>query len=206
MRVSEASDVIMMRRCITLAQSARQNGEYPFAAVISRRGEFICESLNLVKLEGDVTRHAEMHAISTAQRKLRSTSLHDCTLYSTVEPCAMCSYAIRETRIRRVVFSLRSPVMGGNTRWKILGDDHLSSRLPEVFAPVPEVLSGYMQNEVQKVFQKRSPLAWEFIKAREIFTECPGIDRAQQPKMGRAVWSGLANWARASILDRIWRG
>jgi len=114
--------MIKMRRCVTLAQSAAQSGEYPFAAVIARRGEFICESLNMVKVERDVTRHAEMVAISLAQKKLSSTSLDDCTLFSTIEPCAMCSYAIRESRISRVVFSLQSPVMVGYARWNILTD------------------------------------------------------------------------------------
>jgi tRNA(adenine34) deaminase len=97
--------------------------------------------------------------------------------------------------------------MGGNTRWKILDDDHLSATLPEVFALPPSVTSGYLQHEVQKVFQRRNPLAWEFMKAREIFTESPGIDRVQisHPAIGRALRSGLANWARASVLDRLWR-
>src|SRR5258706_13116170 len=72
---SEASDMAMMRRCVALAQSAGSRGEYPFASVIGRRGEFICESLNMVRNEGDVTRHAEMVAISSAQKKLRRTRL-----------------------------------------------------------------------------------------------------------------------------------
>src|SRR5258706_13682795 len=78
---SEASDMAMMRRCVALAQSAGSRREYPFAAVIGRRGEFICESLNMVRNERDVTRHAEMIAISLAQKKLRSTSLDECTIY-----------------------------------------------------------------------------------------------------------------------------
>src|SRR5262245_13404223 len=171
MSASEAVDGIMMHRCVALAESARQGGEYPFAAVIARRGEFICESLNMVRVEGDVTRHAEMVAIASAQKKLRATSLDDCTLYSTIEPCAMCSYAIRETRIGRVVFSLRSPVMGGHSRWKVLTDSNLSSALPEVFARPPIVLSGYLQHDVQAIFRKRNPLSWQFMKARRIFVE-----------------------------------
>src|SRR5262249_37843837 len=131
---SDVSDLAMMRRCIALAQSAGPKREYPFAAVIARRGEFICESLNMVRNERDFTRHAELVAISLAQKRLRSTSLDECTIYSTVEPCAMCSYAIRESRIGRVIFGLRSPVMGGHSRWNILSDAGLSSTLPEVFA------------------------------------------------------------------------
>jgi tRNA(adenine34) deaminase len=202
------SDAIMMRRCIALAQSAGQSGEYPFAAVVARRGEFICESLNMVKVERDVTRHAEMVVIALAQKKLRATSLDDCTLYSTIEPCAMCSYAIRETRIGRVVFSLRSPLMGGHSRWKVLTDRNLSSTLPEVFAPPPTVLSGYLQHEVQTIFQKRNPLSWQFIKARKIFVESSDVEHVgianTKPRLSR--WSSLANLARAVVLDRLWRG
>ena len=144
----------MMRRCVALAQSAGSRGEYPFAAVIGRRGEFICESLNMVRNEGDVTRHAEMVAISSAQKKLRSTSLDQCTIYSTIEPCAMCSYAIRESRIGRVIFCLRSPVMGGNSRWNILTDAGLSSTLPEVFASPPDVSVGVFASRSSEGFSE----------------------------------------------------
>jgi tRNA(adenine34) deaminase len=204
---SGESDMAMMRRCVALAQSAGATGEYPFAAVIARRGEFICESINMVRNEGDVTRHAEMVAISSAQKKLRSASLHDCTIYSTIEPCAMCSYAIRETRIGRVIFGLRSPVMGGNSRWNILTDGGLSSALPEVFAPPPHVRSGCLHREVEKVFQKRNPFIWEFVKARKIFVEGSGTDHTGtlSPKMGVGLWLRVASWSRASVVDRLWR-
>ena len=117
-----APDIGFMQRCVSLAHSGMAKGEYPFAAVISRKGRFVCEAHNMVRCEGDVTRHAEMVALSEAQRTLKTTSLEDCTLYSTVEPCAMCAYAIRESRVGRVISGLRSPVMGGHSRWDILTD------------------------------------------------------------------------------------
>jgi tRNA(adenine34) deaminase len=205
---SEASDMAMMRRCVALAQSAGPRREYPFAAVIGRRGEFICESLNMVRTERDVTRHAEMVAISSAQKKLQSTSLDECTIYSTIEPCAMCSYAIRESRIGRVIFGLRSPVMGGNSRWDILTDSGLNSTLPEVFASPPDVMSGCLHDEVQRVFQKRNPFIWEFMKARKIFVDGSGDDRAVplNARIAVGIGSRLANWARVSVVDRLWRG
>jgi tRNA(adenine34) deaminase len=204
---SDLSDLAMMRRCIALAQSAASKKEYPFAAVIARRGEFICESLNMVRRERDVTRHAEMVAISLAQKQLRSTSLDQCTLYSTIEPCAMCSYAIRESRIGRVVFGLRSPVMGGNSRWDVLADGGLSSTLPEVFASPPDVQSGCLSHEVHKVFQKRNPFIWEFMKARKIFVDGSGDERSgtSSAKTGFGFGERLANWARVSVVDRLWR-
>jgi tRNA(adenine34) deaminase len=205
---SEAFDMAMMRRCIALAQSASSRKDYPFAAVIARRGEFICESLNMVRNERDVTRHAEMVAISSAQKKLGSTSLDECTIYSTIEPCAMCSYAIRESRIGRVIFGLRSPVMGGKSRWNILTDAGLSSTLPEVFASPPEVVSGCLHAEVEKVFQKRNPFIWEFVKARRIFVDGSGDDRAGTLGGKMRVGPGLrlAAWARILVVDRLWRG
>src|SRR6476660_10558177 len=127
-----------------------------------------------------------MVAISSAQKVLGSTSLDACTIYSTVEPCAMCSYAIRESRIGRVIFGLRSPVMGGNSRWNILTDAGLSSTLPEVFASPPDVLSACLNHEVQQVFQKRNPFIWGFVKARKIFVDGAGDEhtRTSNAKMG----------------------
>jgi tRNA(adenine34) deaminase len=203
----ELFDMTMMRRCVALAQSAGARKEYPFAAVIGRRGEFVCESLNMVRIDRDVTRHAEMVAISLAQRKLQSTSLDACTIYSTVEPCAMCSYAIREARIGRVIFGLRSPVMGGHSRWNILTDTGLSSTLPEVFASPPEVLSGCLHHDVQKVFQKRNPFVWEFVKRRKIFVDGPGDDctRTLDATTRAGPESRLATWLRGTVVDRLWR-
>jgi tRNA(adenine34) deaminase len=204
---SDLSDLAMMRRCVALAQSAASKREYPFAAVVGRRGEFICESLNMVRSERDVTRHAEIVAISLAQKKLRSTSLHECTIYSTIEPCAMCAYAIRESRIGRVIFGLRSPVMGGSSRWNVLTDAGLSATLPEVFASPPDVVPGCLGHEVHKVFQERNPFIWEFMKARKIFVDGSADERAGAASAKAAFGLGerLANWARVSVVDRLWR-
>ena len=130
-------DEHLMRRCFELAAKSAGQGEYPYAAVIVRDGTIVAETTNRVAHERDVTRHAETVAISLAQEALASTDLSDCTLYANFEPCVYCSYAIRESRIGKVVFSMRSPVMGGASRWTILGDRRLSDTLPEVFAPPP---------------------------------------------------------------------
>ena len=107
-----------------------------------------------------------------------------------------------------MIFGLQSPVMGGNSRWNILSDAGLSSILPEVFASPPDVLSGCLHHEVQKVFQKRNPLIWEYVKARRIFEDGSGDDRTVtlSARMGVRLRSRLATWARVSIVDRLWRG
>ncbi|MGZ3272079.1 MAG: nucleoside deaminase [Xanthobacteraceae bacterium] len=161
-------DLEMMQRCIAVAESSAGAGEYPFAAVIARNGTFLCESTNRAKRDHDVNGHAEIVAIAKAQA-IRGSDLADCTIYSIVEPCALCSYAIRETRIGKVVYGLRSPLMGGHSRWNILSDTNLSAVLPEVFLPAPKIVSGFLQKEVEAVFHSWNPLYWHVIKARGVF-------------------------------------
>ena len=104
------SNVRLMRRCIELSRIATLDGEFPFACVISKGGEIVVEAANRVARKGDVTRHAELLAVSAAQEKLGKGKLKGCTLYSNVEPCAMCAFPIRESRISRVAFSLSSAI------------------------------------------------------------------------------------------------
>ncbi len=161
-----AIDSEMMERCIRLSETSTQNGELPFAALICRGLDVVVETTNRVVKDADVTRHAELAAISQAQKILGRRDLADCTLYTTVEPCAMCSFAVRETRIGRVVFAIRSPVMGGLSKWNVLRDAELSQALPEVFGPVPEVIAGLSRRKAENVWSKWNPLFWSAIKFR----------------------------------------
>src|SRR5215218_9111491 len=132
-------DLKMMRRCVELSADAVRANELPFSCVICRDGQVIVETTNRVARDADVTRHAEIIAISQAQRILGRKDLSDCTLYSNVEPFPMCSFPIRETRIGRVVYSISSPMMGGFSKWNVLGDSEISHVMPEVFGEKPEV-------------------------------------------------------------------
>jgi tRNA(adenine34) deaminase len=161
-----AIDVAMVERCIRLSAAAAQRGELPFAALICKGRDLVIETTNQVVQDADVTRHAELVAISQAQKILGRRELADCALYSTVEPCAMCSFAARETRIGRVVFSIRSPMMGGLSKWNVLRDTELSDAMPEVFGPVPEVIAGLSRHEAEKVWETWNPLFWAVIRRR----------------------------------------
>ena len=134
-----------MQRCIELSQLATREGEFPFACVIARDGTIVTEATNRVMRDGDVTRHAELVAISQAQKALGTRDLSGCTLYTNVEPCVMCSFPIRETRISRVVYSIGSPLMGGDSRWDLLGDPEISNVMPEAFGEAPEVVRGFLR-------------------------------------------------------------
>src|ERR1044072_3577202 len=133
-----ATDVAMRERCIALSRTAGREGEFPFACVIEKDGHVVVETTNRGARDGDVTRHADLVAVSLAQKALGSKDLSGCTLYTNVEPCAMCSFPIRETRISRVVYAIGSRLMGGGSKWGVFGD-------PELFQAMPAAVGGAAQ-------------------------------------------------------------
>jgi tRNA(adenine34) deaminase len=194
-KVPNELDLRMMARCIALSHDSVAAGELPFGCVICRDGEVVAESTNRVKRDRDVIRHAEIVAMSQAQRVLGTNRLSRCTLYSSVEPCGMCSYCIRETRMRKVVYAIRSPIMGGHSKWKLLQDKELSGVLPEVFGSVPEIMAEVMREEAEAVWQSWHPLIWKIIKLRGCFHR-PSFKRAaEQAAPGP---DGLLRWLMSS--------
>ena len=208
-------DEYMMRYCFAMAAKSAEQGEYPYAAVVVRDGEIVAETTNRVAQEGDVTRHAELVAISLAQEALVCTDLSDCTIYANMEPCAFCCYAIRESRIGKVVFSMRSPIMGGASRWNILGDRKLSNAMPEVFAPPPVVMAEFLCEEGDATLRRSSPLIWAVMRARGLLV-APSPQRAGgDPYHAGAArrareYAGVAQWImralRQNFFDRFGRG
>jgi tRNA(adenine34) deaminase len=171
---ADALDRAMMERCIALAIQAVDVGEYPYAAVICRDGELISEGINSARQDRDVTHHAEIVVMKQALRRLNRVSLEDCTIYTNAEPCALCSYAMRETRIGRVVFGVPAPLTGGLSRWNILADVELSNTLPEVFAPPPEIVPGFMHEQVEAAMARRTPITWgSFGRGTFLAVHCP---------------------------------
>src|SRR5882724_6635569 len=164
-------DLQMMRRCIELSAAAVQQRELPFACVICRGGEIVTETINRVVRDGDVTQHAGILAISEAQRILGRSDLSDCTVYSNVEPCPMCAFPIRETRIGRVVYAISSPMMGGLSKWNVLGDNEISNVMPQVFGGVPQISAGLMYRDAAAVWRGWNPLFWFGIRFRGCLAE-----------------------------------
>jgi tRNA(adenine34) deaminase len=178
-RAGLSIDQEIMRRCFDLAIGSARNGGYPYAAIVTRRGRTLGESTNRVAHDGDVTRHAEVVALSGAQKTLRCTSLDDCTLYANIEPCALCCYAIREARIAKVVFGLSSPVMGGLSRWNILGDERLSATMPDVFAPPPRIVPNFLSAEADATLRRAAPIVWAVTRSRGLFRREPLHERPE---------------------------
>ncbi|HEY9450847.1 MAG TPA: tRNA adenosine(34) deaminase TadA [Gemmatimonadaceae bacterium] len=94
----------LMRRALEVARDALSNGEVPVGAVVVRGDEIIASAGNRTARDGDATAHAELLAIREASRALGGWRLEGCTLYVTLEPCAMCAGAIVLSRVARVVF------------------------------------------------------------------------------------------------------
>ena len=102
-----------MRRALDLAAEAAAAGEVPVGAVVPLGDEIIAESRNAMRGSFDPTAHAEMEAIRAAAAKLRTSRLDYCTLWVTLEPCAMCAAAISLARIRALRFGAEDPKGGG---------------------------------------------------------------------------------------------
>lgn len=203
----DALDRRMMERAIAVARRSGDEGEYPYGAVVSRGGDVVVESINRVGHDRDVTRHAEVVAISEAQKALGTTSLDECSIYVNAEPCAYCCYAIRESRIGRVVYGLRSPHMGGVSKWNVLADDDLSDTMPEVFAPPPAIRGGYMAQEAEQALEQWNLVAWLVLKRRQIFTAEARPEVLVREQHRRRA--GLNQWAfgllRRHFFDRFGR-
>ena len=107
------ADRAMMARCIELSKIGAAAGELPFGSLVAHRGRMIAEATNETMRHVDESRHAEILAIARARQLLGDEELRNCTLYSTAEPCTMCSFCIRAAGIGRVVFALGSPKLGG---------------------------------------------------------------------------------------------
>jgi tRNA(adenine34) deaminase len=175
-----AVDLKMMGRCIELSKVAVNKRELPFSCVICRDGEIVAEATNRVVQDVDVTKHAELLAISEAQKVLGRKDLSDCTIYSSVEPCPMCAFPIRETRIGRVVYAISSPMMGGYSKWNVLSDNELSNVMPEAFGDIPEVTAGLLYREAAAVWRKWNPIIWLAIRFRGCLTEAPKDETYRQ--------------------------
>lgn len=96
-------DQVSIARCFELAEQAQLCGESAVGTVIVAAGHPVAEAVEAIHDGPDPSGHAELIAIRMACAARGSTDLSDCTLYTNVEPCFMCGYAIRATRISRVV-------------------------------------------------------------------------------------------------------
>ena len=135
-----------MRRCIELARQAIASGDTPVGSLIVDDDGLVSEGVEAVRARHDATAHAEMEALRTAFDRRRSRDLTGCTLYTSVEPCIMCAYAIRLARISVVVCGARAGDEGHTVSGHIvLTDERLAPRLP------PLVIRDVLVQECESV-------------------------------------------------------
>jgi tRNA(Arg) A34 adenosine deaminase TadA len=102
-----------MRWALELAAQAAEAGEVPVGAVVTRGEQIVAEARNAMRGSLDPTAHAEMEAIRAAAVALGTSRLDECTLWVTLEPCAMCAAAVSVARLGALRFGAEDPKGGG---------------------------------------------------------------------------------------------
>ena len=140
----DAADEAWMRLALGEARLAAEAGEVPVGAVVVRNGEVIARASNRTVRDQDATAHAETLALRQASAALGAWRLSGCTLYVTLEPCAMCAGAIVLARVDRVVFAAWDEKAGmAGSVGDVLRHPRLNHR-PEVGAGVLEAEAGVL--------------------------------------------------------------
>ena len=135
-----------MAAALDEARRAQLIGEVPVGAVVVRGGEIVARAANRTITECDPSGHAEVRALRAAGNELRDWRLGGCTLYVTLEPCAMCAGALVLARVDRVVFGAWDPKAGmGGSVGDVLRHPRLNHR--------PEVLGGVLEAECGALLQ-----------------------------------------------------
>jgi tRNA(adenine34) deaminase len=133
-------DLDYLRAAIAEAQSAEANGEVPVGAIIVHEGQIISRGQNRVLRDSDPTAHAEIVALREAGLTLKNYRLEDCTLYATLEPCAMCAGAILHARIARLIYAAPDPKAGAcGSVLSVMNHPQLNHKV--------EVVSGLLAEE-----------------------------------------------------------
>jgi tRNA(adenine34) deaminase len=125
-----------MEVALAEARQAEKIGEVPVGAVVVAGGTILGRGFNRREIDGDPLAHAEIRALSEAARVVKGWRLDGCTLYVTLEPCAMCAGALVNSRVDRLVFGAPDPKAGFcGSLDNLVQDGRLNHRL-EVVAGV----------------------------------------------------------------------
>jgi tRNA(adenine34) deaminase len=127
-----------MRRALDLAAEAASAGEVPVGAVVTLGDDLVAESRNAMRGTNDPTAHAEMVAIREAAARLGRSRLDDCTLWVTLEPCAMCAAAMSIARIKSLRFAAEDPKGGGVVHGPRMFNQPTCHHRPDVLGGIGE--------------------------------------------------------------------
>lgn len=147
-----------MRLAIAEAEAARRGGDYAIGAVVVRDGSVLASSGNRIKIECDPTQHAEVAAIRLACASLRTRHLENAVLYTTAEPCPMCTAAAIWARMLGIVSGSTISDMAqfrckaGNSHWTWRTVDIASRAVLEQGSPRLFLIEGFLRDECRNLF------------------------------------------------------
>lgn len=140
-------DKYFMEEALKEAQAAFDAGEIPVGAVVVQNGAIIGRGRNRRAEENSPLAHAEIEAIRNAAQNTGGWRFDDCTLYVTLEPCAMCAGAIVQCRFAKIVYGAKDPKAGAvGSLYNIAQDPRMYHRCA--------VVSGTMQNECAEILRR----------------------------------------------------
>ncbi|MCP4501585.1 MAG: tRNA adenosine(34) deaminase TadA [Deltaproteobacteria bacterium] len=140
-----------MRTCITEAEKAGVQGDVPVGAIVVKDGKIVGRGANRREQDQDPTAHAELIALREAADFLRGWRLIDCTLYVTLEPCAMCAGALVNARLHRVVFGAADAKAGAVGSLQNICQDKRLNHIVDVKSGVCET---ECKEQLQNFFKK----------------------------------------------------
>lgn len=139
-----------MFECIELAKQALEKGNPPVGSLLVFEDKIIGRGIESGKSTGDITQHAEILAVKDALEKGHKDILDKSVMFSTHEPCIMCSYLIRHHKISKIVFGVSVPFVGGqSSKFNILETE----TVPKWGNP-PIIESGILQHECEMLNEK----------------------------------------------------
>ena len=152
MTATDTPDELLMEEALREAERARAHGEVPVGAVIVREGRIIARGSNRNLLDNDPTAHAEIVALREAGRALGNHRLAGCTMYVTIEPCAMCAGAILHARLDRLLYGAEDIKAGAvKSVMQVLNHPGLNHQMDVTGG----VLAGRCQEIVQAFFRDK---------------------------------------------------
>lgn len=134
-----------MLECIELAKQALRKGDPPVGSLLVFEDKIIGRGIESGKSTGDITQHAEILAVKDALKNGYRDVLYQSVMFSTHEPCIMCSYLIRHHKIAKLIFGVSVPFVGGqSSAFKILETETVPK-----WGHKPEIESGILQHECE---------------------------------------------------------